>query len=77
MVRVGWCPCQAWEGKAGLTLQPVDPCESRGWALPHTLYCLSADATVTPRACSEDPQLASCRGMGGAGSQGWWMCEGN
>lgn len=44
MVRVGWCPCQAWEGKAGLTLQPVDPCESRGWALPHTLYCLLADA---------------------------------
>lgn len=53
-----------WKGKAGLMLQPVDPCESRGWALPHTLYCLAADATVTPRACPEDPQLASSRRMG-------------
>ena len=65
VVWVGWCPCQAWEGKASLMLQPEDPCESRGWTLPHILYCLPADATVIPRACSEDPQLSSCRGMGG------------
>ena len=71
--QVRWCPCLAGEGKAGLTLQP---CVSRGWALLPTVHCFPINTTVTPRACPEDPQLASRRG-GGAVSQGWQMCEGN
>lgn len=70
----GWCPCLAWEGKAGLMFHP---CVSRGWALLPTVHCFPINTTVTPRACPEDPQLASRRGRRGAVSQGWQMCEGN
>lgn len=39
-------------------------CEPRGALLP-TVHCFPINTTVTPRACPEDPQLASRRGRGG------------